>query len=253
MKWKFTLFVLLAITLVVAPGLALAEEDAQTVELDTSIGLDTIIGAGDEAGEETGDGTEELENPGILPDSPFYGLKQFGEKLQLMFTFNQKAKIKLNMKLAEKRLAEAERMIIKNKPEIAERVMVKYRAQMQDAEQTRERLMIRNIILEDVDEYMNQTTSKHIAVIQRVMQNAPEQAQSGLQAALQNAEMNKENIKARVMERIERIAEETGTATQTQEETQTQAQTGTEAEGDQTQTQEQTGTQSGQSGQGQSD
>ena len=204
MESKFTLLALLAITLVLAPRLALAQDN------------------------ETG----EVEDPGILPGNPFYDLKLLIEKLKLMLTFNQKAKIRLNMKLAEKRLAEAEQMMLKNKTQAVERLMVRYEECVEQAEQTRERLRLRNITLEDVDEYMNQTTSKHIAVIQRVMQNTPEQAQSGLRTALQNAEMNKERIKTRITERIERRAGEAGAATQTQE---------------------QTGTQSGQSGQGQSD
>jgi hypothetical protein len=157
-------------------------------------------------------------NPGILPDSPFYGLKMLGEKLQLMFTFNEKAKIRVKMRHAERRLVEAEQMTLRNKTQIVERLMARYQEHVEEAEQHRERLRLRNITIDDVDEWMNRTTSKHIAVLQRVMQNAPEQAQSGLQNALQNAEANKEKIRDRLTERIRRRE---GTTTTTLETTTT--------------------------------
>jgi len=175
MEWKTLLVLSLVMVLVIIPSLTLAQE-----------------------GEET-----ELEDPGILPDHPFYGFKLFTERLRLMFAFSEKAKIQLKLKIAERRLAEAEQMVLMNKTQIMQRVMERYQEQLQEMEQIRERLRLRNITADDVDEWMNRTTNKHIYVLRRVLQQAPPAAVSGLQNALQNAETNREKIRERLMERIE--------------------------------------------------
>ena len=58
---------------------------------------------------------EELPDPGITPDSPFYFLDTLGKKLGLMFAFGDEAKAKKALEYAEERLAEANAMALKNK------------------------------------------------------------------------------------------------------------------------------------------
>ncbi len=48
---------------------------------------------------------EELPDPGITPDSPFYFLDTFGKKLGLMFAFGDEAKAQKALEYAEERLA----------------------------------------------------------------------------------------------------------------------------------------------------
>ena len=56
----------------------------------------------------TAEDTElELPEPGILPDSPLYGLKRGFERIQGVFKFTEKSKAEHKVKIAEKRLAEA--------------------------------------------------------------------------------------------------------------------------------------------------
>ena len=58
---------------------------------------------------------EELPDPGITPDSPFYFLDRWGKSISMFFTFSAEAKTKRALRYAEERLAEAQAMVVKNK------------------------------------------------------------------------------------------------------------------------------------------
>jgi len=61
-----------------------------------------------------------------MPDSPFYGVERFVERMNLWFTFNDEAKIKLHLKYAERRLAEAKAMAEKNNVNYSEKILKEY-------------------------------------------------------------------------------------------------------------------------------
>jgi len=73
--------------------------------------------------------TQLMKIAGYTPDSPIYGLERMWERIRLMLTFNEEAKLKLKMEFAEERLAEAEAMAQKGKPEIAEKLVNEYKNQ----------------------------------------------------------------------------------------------------------------------------
>ena len=75
----------------------------------------------------------ELPSPGLTPDSPFYFLKSWEEKIQLFFTFGAENKAKQYLHLSEVRLAEYKKMIEKGKTEIAEKTLDKYQKQLDRA------------------------------------------------------------------------------------------------------------------------
>jgi Domain of unknown function (DUF5667) len=58
---------------------------------------------------------EELPNPGITPDSPFYFLDKFTKSVGMFFTFGDEAKANKALHYAEERLSEAQAMALKNK------------------------------------------------------------------------------------------------------------------------------------------
>ncbi len=58
---------------------------------------------------------EELPDPGITPDSPFYFLDKLGKNISMFFTFGAEAKAKRALRYAEERLSEAKVMAAKNK------------------------------------------------------------------------------------------------------------------------------------------
>lgn len=72
-------------------------------------------------------------DPGILPDSPFYALKRLGENVGTFFTFNKAEKAERLSGLAELRIAEAQEMIKKGKTEHATRAVQDYERQIRKA------------------------------------------------------------------------------------------------------------------------
>ncbi len=75
----------------------------------------------------------DLPGPKINPDSKLYFLKIWWEKIVLLFTFDAKARAERYEAFAEKRAAEAKEMILKGKPEIAEKLKNVYQTYLNKA------------------------------------------------------------------------------------------------------------------------
>lgn len=125
---------------------------------------------------------EEAADPGLTPDSPFYFLKTWIEKIQLAFTFAPEKKVEVLNKLAEKRVAEARKMIEKGKPELAERCLERYEKHLGKAQEMAEKTKEEKA--EEVYERVAEATSKHVEVLERVLEKVPEQAKG---AAIKHA------------------------------------------------------------------
>jgi len=130
----------------------------------------------------------DLENPGILPDNNFYFLKIWKEQIQLFFTFNAQKKAKKYLHLSEVRLAEYQKMIEKNKPEIAQKSLEKYQKQLNLALENMEKTRNKGKDISDLVQKVTTATTKHIQVLQQVLAKNPEQAQKGLTNALESSQ-----------------------------------------------------------------
>lgn len=100
-------------------GIALAQEvidtTEQAIELDQDVEPEDL----------------EIEEPRILPDSPFYFLKNWGRGIQEFFAFNPVTKIKLKERFANERLIELKRIIEKEKsPEIVQSAAEQYQEEV---------------------------------------------------------------------------------------------------------------------------
>ncbi|MFH1647851.1 MAG: DUF5667 domain-containing protein [Chloroflexota bacterium] len=69
---------------------------------------------------------EELPDPGLTPDSPFYFFDTLGKNIGMAFTFGSEAKAKRALKYAEERLAEVRVMAEKNRTREMERAANDY-------------------------------------------------------------------------------------------------------------------------------
>jgi len=156
------------------------------------------------AQEATNTGISE-EQAGVLPDSPFYFLKIWAEKVRETFTLNSEAKLKLMEDLGEKRALEAQKLIEKGKPELAEKLMQKYQDRLKKMQEfidkKGEKLDNR---LEQAQERIQSRFEHRNEVLKRVMEKAPEAAKSGLQRAMDNSEKQLQNLKTRIEDRIKK-------------------------------------------------
>lgn len=136
----------------------------------------------------------DLPSPGILPDNPFYFLKTWRETIQNFFTFGAENKAKQFLHLADVRLAEYQKMIEKGKTEIAQRTLDKYEKQLDHALQKVEELKQKSENTENVSQKVEESTSKHIKVLEKNLQKVPEVAKKGLENAIENSSKVLEKI-----------------------------------------------------------
>lgn len=128
----------------------------------------------------------ELPEAGTAPDSSFYFLKSWKEKIQLFFTFNAEQKAKQYTHLAGVRFAEYQKMIEKGKTKIAEKTLVKYQNQLNRAIQKVEKLKNNGKNIKELEIKIKQTTQKHLETLNRNFQKVPWQAQKGIENAIEN-------------------------------------------------------------------
>ena len=122
---------------------------------------------------------ENLPDPGILPDSALYGLKKAAEAVGTFFTFGQEKKADRMLSLAEKRLAEAEAVGKEGKKTAADKAIKGYEKAIENAQghaQNAERKA-------DVLEKIALATSRHLSVLDNVIDKVPEQAKEAIMKA----------------------------------------------------------------------
>jgi len=72
----------------------------------------------------------EIEEPNLLPDSPFYFFKEGWRKVREVFTFNRIAKIELKEKFAAERLIELQKLAVKPvRQRVLERAIERYQSE----------------------------------------------------------------------------------------------------------------------------
>jgi len=152
----------------------------------------------------------QLPDPGITPDSPFYFFDTLGKNIGLFFAFGPDAKAKKALEYAGERLAEAQAMAAKNKSREVERATNSYNGFVSTASEKAEEARQRGVS-DNISEIVALATSKHLSVLDRVMDTIPEQAEQAKQAITRakEASMNgMENaLKALAADKPEKAAE----------------------------------------------
>ena len=125
---------------------------------------------------------EELPDPGITPDSPFYFLDTLGKKLGLMFTFGDEAKAQKALEYAEERLAEANAMALKNKLKEMTQAAGEYDQFMAIVNERLQATVQQNASA-NISEKVALATARHLAVLDRVRDRVPEEGKEALSRA----------------------------------------------------------------------
>ncbi len=74
---------------------------------------------------------DNLSNPGLLPDSPFYFLKRWGENVQTFFTIDDYQRAQLQLHFAQVRLSEAKAELQKNNTNLTDQMLSDYNKNIQ--------------------------------------------------------------------------------------------------------------------------
>lgn len=120
---------------------------------------------------------------GITPDSFFYFLDIWGDKLVELLTFSEESKVTLALDQAEERLAEAEVMTEEGLTELADQARNRYQERMEIAIQQAEQ--VREQVREQVMERVANAAVRHLTVLKERIENSPEEASGTLQKALE--------------------------------------------------------------------
>lgn len=128
----------------------------------------------------------------ILPDSPFYFLKTWFEGIEEFFTINTAQKADRNLRFAEKRLAEAQKMVEKGKTDLAQKWIDKYNERMDKALDLMNKAKEKGKDVKDVASRIEEATSKHLEILRALLSKVPVQARKGIERALEVSQTGQE-------------------------------------------------------------
>jgi hypothetical protein len=135
--------------------------------------------------------TEEETDVGILPDSPFYGLKLFLERIQVMFTFNQQAKAERLTQIAERRLAELEALSEELQAKFAERLLTAFADALEEAEGLDEQNVTDAVYEQEPEKVTDAVYHQSYLTLQRVYEQVPDQAKPAIERAMEVSQTGK--------------------------------------------------------------
>ncbi len=196
---------LLSLILLFAFGGALAQGEAQKeAALDENIRAEDL----------------EVQEPTLLPDNPFYFLKNLGRGIQSFFTFDPVKKAKLRQKFANEKLIELKKLSEQGKgAEVIQRAAESYRKEVKKMKEAAEKIKERAEESERVGVFLDKFI-QHQALHQRVLQKLEEQVPpeafekisearerhlEGFGEVMTKLEENKEKLRERLENNLQKI------------------------------------------------
>jgi len=138
---------------------------AQETSVEEDVELDENIEAED----------LEIEEPTLLPDSPFYFLKNWGRAIQSFFTFNSIKKAGLRSRFANERLIEIKILTRRmKKAEIIEKAIENYQNEIEKIKESADKIRESAEENEEVGKFLDKFTN-HQLLHQRILQKLEEQ------------------------------------------------------------------------------
>lgn len=164
----------------------------------------------------------EVEEPRLLPDNPFYFLKNWAREIQSALTFNPIKKAELKMKIANEKLIEVKKLIEEKKNQKAiEKGIDNYQKGMEElktaTEKIKEKAEQNPQVGKFLDKFIQQQTL-HQQLLQKLEVQVPPQALEKIKAAEEKhlekfgEVMNKLENKEKIQEKLEQNLEKANPA-----------------------------------------
>jgi predicted phage tail protein len=204
------LLTLLISSLVFGAGLFSLAQEETPAEVIEAVNLDEDIEP-----EDLG-----VSEPNILPDSPFYFLKEWGRNIQSFFTFDPVKKVELIEKFANEKLIELKKVVEQEKTgELIERAVENYQNEVEKAEKFTERIREKAEENEEVGEFLDkfiQNQALHQRLLQKLENQVPTETLEKIEAVREihlekfgevvtNLEENKEKIQERLEKNLKEV------------------------------------------------
>ncbi len=128
---------------------------------------------------------DQLPDPGLTPDSPFYFLKMWRERIVMLFTFSSQSKVERALSYSQEKMAEFKLMAQEGKIEATEKAKREYENYLNKANGNIEKLKAQGKNVEELVTKVSEATSKHGEVLQKVYEKVPDSAKEAILKAME--------------------------------------------------------------------
>jgi putative hemolysin len=143
-----------------------SDSSNQNSAVDQEVNLDENVSASDFG----------LKEPKLLPDSPFYFLKNWARGIQSFFTFNPIKKLKLKSKFADEKIMEVKKMIEENKnPKIIEKATENYEKEIEEVKKISDKIKEKAEKNPELDKFLDKWTN-HQLLHQKLLEKLEKKA-----------------------------------------------------------------------------
>ena len=165
----------------------------------------------------------DIAEPNLLPDSPFYFLKEWRRRVQSFFTFGQIKKSELEQKFASERLMELREITKQGKgAEIIEKATKKYEESIEKLKSQSEKIKEKVKDSEKVESFLEKFTKQqllHQIILEKLETQVPEEVFEKIKEArethlekfeqVMNKLENREEIRNQIREKAQETIQET--------------------------------------------
>lgn len=131
----------------------------------------------------------EIENPRMLPDSPFYFLKEWGRGIQEFFTFDKIKKAELRQKIANEKLVELKKLSEKQVSQnVLERATEKYKIEVEKIKDVVDTFKDRAEDNPRVEKFLDKFTKQQLLqeeILQKIKEQVPTEVFGKIEEARQ--------------------------------------------------------------------
>jgi hypothetical protein len=190
-----SLLIIIAAFMFSISGALLAQEPTSTSDTTTP---DTTIASEEIKAEEL-----EVKEPQLLPDSPFYFLKNWGRNIQSFFTFNKVKKLELKEKFANEKLIEVKKMAEKKSaPQLLDKAIENYKKEIEKVKEQAEKIEEKAKDNPQLDSFLDKFT-KQQALHQEILQKLENQVPPEVFAKIKEAREKHLEKFGQVMQKLE--------------------------------------------------
>lgn len=165
------------LTLSLALGAGVAK--AQTPD-SSDMGIESTVPT-----EDVTELVDDLPKPGFLPGNPLYFMQNIGEGLSGLFSFGNVKKVKREIRMAERRVAEAKVLVENERYDLAESTIRRYRRIMDNVEDRVNEMKEDGKDVDGVAKQLAESTLKHQGVFAEIYNRVPDEAKAGVMRAME--------------------------------------------------------------------
>lgn len=204
---KRWLLFLVAVGLVLGAPVFAQEEATPTAEKTISVGREATAAAKTPIPAAVKEAPPEYLYPGILPDHPLYFLKALLYKIRGLFVFGDLARARWQMKMADKRAAEARALAKKGRYKLAKKALERAVIAQEKAVEHLERAKKKGKKIEDLVERLEKVSIRQQAALDRVLEKVPEEAKEAILKAKERSKKGHRRAIEVLKRKVEKVKE----------------------------------------------